>query len=715
MPTPVKQLASEQETTSLREHTFWLRWRDRWIFFSQKLRRKTLKYAKRLFNIIMRRYRHFPKFHYPSSRSPYPKTTPVKSHKATTNRTQTFVLYRVIGNDLAPRHSVGQSRKNLEFILKHESALDDCEKIFILNRIVDPNEEVAIIKLLDNYQQTFLKIPFSWDDYRKIEWNILDHPISYAPYKLKDLRLRRDLAVQAELSLYRHKNNYVMNNNGARNLALQDGKSKADWILPWDGNCFVTPKAWQAIKQQVLNNNAYPYHVIPMARLLDNQSVLSEDFEPNPTEEPQIVFRSDSREIFDSRYCYGRRPKVELLWRLGVSGKWDEWAIFPWDLPCPDYSEAAGHYTQGGWVARLFSGKPHLERTDQQSSRERGTTRSEAILAMLDQLDDSSFCADTSASGSKLAGTNRRNPSYLMLLREATQRSVRAKQRARPTSINSLLQDLIIVALAQSHCSKPEFIQFIDNNLIKLFPHKHETKYSKQLQSVNPNLLVHTLSTLKELKQEQQIRLIGVELLDHHLEQYLSWLIDCHRGQSMRPKLGHLGTQYDLQVVALALYLNQIQTARKTLRDSRFRILEQFDHSDNQVSKTKSKNSVHYECLNLQSWIYLAELAETMDEDLWNFTARNRAGVQQGIDDFLQAFENNKGAKYFDRQRLAPIASAYRQHYGELKIELNAAPISQCKPVFPIETGIFPFWNFGKEVQTLPLRGADQLTTETEK
>ncbi|WP_444958137.1 alginate lyase family protein [Microbulbifer sp. ZKSA002] len=506
-----------------------------------------------------------------------------------------------------------------------------------------------------------------------------------------------------------------MNNNGARNLALQDGKSKADWILPWDGNCFVTPKAWQAIKQQVLNNNAYPYHIIPMTRLLDNKSILCENFEPTPTEEPQIVFRSDSREIFDSRYCYGRRPKVEFLWRLGVSGKWDEWAIFPWDLPCPDYSEAAGHYTQGAWVARLFSGKPHLERTDQQSSRERGATRSEAILAMLDQLDDSSFCADTSASGSKLASTNRRNPSYLMLLREATQRSVRAKQRARPSSINSLLQDLTIVALAQSHCSKPQFIQFIDNSLIKLFPDKHETKYSKQLHSVNPNLLAHTLCTLRELKQEQQIRLIGVERLDYHLEQYLSWLIDSHRGQSMRPKLGHLGTQYDLQVVALALYLNQIQTARKTLRDSRFRILEQFDHSDNQVSKIKSKNSVHYECINLQLWIYLASLAETIDENFWNFTARNGAGIQQGIDNFLQAFENNKGAKHFDRQRLIPIAYAYRQHYGELKIELNAVPISQCKPVFPIETGIFPFWNFGKEAQTLPLKAADQLTTEAER
>ncbi|WP_444897796.1 alginate lyase family protein [Microbulbifer sp. SSSA005] len=710
-----KPTKPKQRIIVAHKKAFWLQWQNRWIFFIRKLKRKILKFSRTLIRIIIHRNRFFPTFYFPYNRPPYPKTTPINTHLNTSNNIQTFILYRIIGNDLAPRHSVGQSRKNLEFILKHESVLDNCKKVFILNRIVDPNEEAAIIKLLDDHQQTFIRIPFSWDDYRKVEWNILDHPIIYAPYKLKGLRLRQDLATQAELSLYRYKNNYVMNNNGARNLALQDGKSKADWILPWDGNCFVTPKAWQAIKQQVLHNNAYPYHVIPMTRLLDNQSILCENFKPTPTEEPQIVFRSDSREIFDSRYCYGRRPKVELLWRLGVSGKWDEWAIFPWDLPCPDYSEAAGHYTQGGWVARLFSGKPHLERTDQQSSRDRGTTRSEAILAMLDHLDDSCFSADTSAPGSKLAAANRCDLPYLMLLREATQRSVKAKQRARSSSINSLLQDLTIVALAQSNCSKQEFIQFIDNSLIKLFPNKHETKYSKQLQSVNPNLLVYTLSNFKKLKQEQQIRLIGVERLDYHLEQYFNWLIDSHRGQSTRPKLGHLGTQYDLQVVALALYLNQIQTARKTLRDSRFRILEQFDHSDNQVSKTKSKNSVNFECLNLQSWIYLASLAETINENLWNFTTRNGAGIQQGIDNFLQAFENNKGAKYFDRQRLTPIAHAYRQYYGDLKIIINAVPISQCKPVFPIETGIFPFWNLDKEAQNLPLKAADQLTTETER
>src|SRR5688572_23529918 len=38
-----------------------------------------------------------------------------------------FVLYRIVGNDLYPRHAKGQSRQNLSFILEHEPRLENCE------------------------------------------------------------------------------------------------------------------------------------------------------------------------------------------------------------------------------------------------------------------------------------------------------------------------------------------------------------------------------------------------------------------------------------------------------------------------------------------------------------------------------------------------------------------------------------------------------------
>ena len=49
----------------------------------------------------------------------------------------TFLLARIIGNDLEPRHRKGQSFDNVLFILDNEPAFEDCEKFWIVNRITD--------------------------------------------------------------------------------------------------------------------------------------------------------------------------------------------------------------------------------------------------------------------------------------------------------------------------------------------------------------------------------------------------------------------------------------------------------------------------------------------------------------------------------------------------------------------------------------------------
>ena len=46
-----------------------------------------------------------------------------------------FVLYRIIGNDLYPRHKKGQTIENLQFILENEPELESCEKRWQESRI----------------------------------------------------------------------------------------------------------------------------------------------------------------------------------------------------------------------------------------------------------------------------------------------------------------------------------------------------------------------------------------------------------------------------------------------------------------------------------------------------------------------------------------------------------------------------------------------------
>src|SRR5688500_10077047 len=71
-----------------------------------------------------------------------------------------FVLYRILGNDLAPRHQQKQTLRNLEFILAHEPSLERCEKRWILNRIHDEASEKELIRLIEVAGHSYLRIPF---------------------------------------------------------------------------------------------------------------------------------------------------------------------------------------------------------------------------------------------------------------------------------------------------------------------------------------------------------------------------------------------------------------------------------------------------------------------------------------------------------------------------------------------------------------------------
>lgn len=297
-----------------------------------------------------------------------------------------FILYRIIGNDLYPRHALGQSRKNLDFILNNEPRLDGCEKRWVVNRIVDHEEEEKIIDLLERFDQSYVVIPFEIEEYRKIPWDMSVFPRSDF-FLSNDFRhLSHEAKARAVTAVYRLKNNYVMNNNGARNFAIQDGRRHAKWIFPCDGNCFFTKSAWDQIRIGILSECHMKYFVIPMTRLSNNNDLFRVDFIPDAIEEPQIAFRKDAVELFNEDFCYGRRPKVEIFWRLGVPGRWDSWGDEPWDQPRLPVSSEAYQFSIVGWVARLFCGTQAAGQNES-GSKYRWKARQGAILETIDRIE----------------------------------------------------------------------------------------------------------------------------------------------------------------------------------------------------------------------------------------------------------------------------------------------------------------------------------------
>ena len=116
-----------------------------------------------------------------------------------------FILYRIIGNDLPPRHMKGQSRRNLEFILDHEIELERCRKMWIVNRIVDREEEQAILDILREREQTYIRIPFDLDEYVRCAWDVEGLPWPGFTFSEQFSALDVDAKGRAFYRLYRNK------------------------------------------------------------------------------------------------------------------------------------------------------------------------------------------------------------------------------------------------------------------------------------------------------------------------------------------------------------------------------------------------------------------------------------------------------------------------------------------------------------------------------
>ncbi|CAG8502516.1 9268_t:CDS:2 [Dentiscutata erythropus] len=299
-----------------------------------------------------------------------------------------ILLYRILGNDLPPRHKPGQTLKNLRFILEHESEFLNTKKWWILNRIANPEYEIAIINLLKFYNQNYIIIPFDDQEYLKYDFRLEDFPEPDFFHSNEFRNFSKVHKLKTIDYIYYEKNLYAINN-----VTLAHGKSQhnVSWILPFDGNCFLTPNAFADIRSHLNKwGDQYKYFIVPMARLINNSRLLDgPDTRPITPEEPQIIFRYDSDKTFNETMRYGRRSKLEMLWRLGVpsTSKSSDRSSYPWEFH-DSYKSKSVHYKKIGWVFRLFSGQASQELNKKEAGSLRAYNRLLAVQELIDSIDE---------------------------------------------------------------------------------------------------------------------------------------------------------------------------------------------------------------------------------------------------------------------------------------------------------------------------------------
>lgn len=196
-----------------------------------------------------------------------------------------YALVRILGNDLEPRHGKGQTLTNLLFTLENETAFEHCKKLWLVNRIVDPKAEQSIIALLEQFGQTYIRIPFETDDY-DLGWT------SYQKVR------------------------YIIKLNHARNRAMEEGRKLARWIFPFDSNIFVTDAGWKNLTFY-LENLSNKVCKIAMYRVREsNDEVHHFDTKDYDRQESQVAIRNENFDTFDESIAYANGNKEEFLHRF---------------------------------------------------------------------------------------------------------------------------------------------------------------------------------------------------------------------------------------------------------------------------------------------------------------------------------------------------------------------------------------------------------------
>ena len=184
--------------------------------------------------------------------------------------------------------------------------------------------------------------------------------------------------------------------------------------------------------------------------------------------------------------------------------------------------------------------------------------------------------------------------------------------------------------------------------------------------------LTHAVDAIGLLEGSKSLTAADRRGIEDWFTKFVIWMQESKNGKEESASQNNHGTYYDVQLVSFALFVGKNDLAKSIVESAKQkRIARQIEPDGSQPLELARTKGWSYSVMNLEGLITLAELADHVGIDLWNYQTKEGRCIRKAFD-FLYPFAVGEKWKYqqigdWEPQILFPAMRRASTKYADAK------------------------------------------------